>query len=98
MDKLSKTASEAVTDFAQRVCMSMLTEGHRNKLAPAGKALGVTLRTVFFDERFELCPGKVMQQLTKETGYPYHNLVLLFRYGMFCAKDDNTITTGGLNF
>jgi hypothetical protein len=40
-----------------------LTEQHRDKLRPAGKALGVTLSGVLFYEGGELGSGKVLEQL-----------------------------------
>jgi hypothetical protein len=40
-----------------------LTEQHGDELRPAGKALGVTLSGVLFDECGELGSGKVLEQL-----------------------------------
>jgi len=40
-----------------------LAEQHGDELRPAGKALGVTLSGVLFDECGELGSGKVLEQL-----------------------------------
>jgi hypothetical protein len=43
--------------------MGELTEQHRDQLRPAAKALGVPFRFILFDQRSELGPWKMLEQL-----------------------------------
>jgi hypothetical protein len=63
MHEPPEAAAQAVADLAQRIGASELTEQHGDELRPAGKALGVTLSGVLFDECGELGSGKVLEQL-----------------------------------
>ena len=63
MHQSPKAAAQAVTDLAQRIGASQLTEQHGNELRPAGKTFGVTLSGVLLYECGELGSGKVLEQL-----------------------------------
>src|ERR1039457_5826090 len=66
MHQSPKAAAQAVTDLAQRIGASQLTEQHGDELRPAGKAFGGTLSSVLLYEYGELGSGKVMEQLIKQ--------------------------------
>jgi hypothetical protein len=48
-----------------------LAEQHRDQLAPATEALGAPLGVVFLDQRPELDPGEMLEQLIEQTGCLY---------------------------
>jgi hypothetical protein len=48
-----------------------LAEEHGDELGPAGKALGGSLGVVFFNQRRELDPRKMLEQLIEEAGGLY---------------------------
>jgi len=56
-----------------------LTEQHGDELRPAGKAFGVTLGGVLFDECGELSTGKVLEQLIEEARDLYDCVALLWQ-------------------
>jgi hypothetical protein len=57
--------------------MGELAEQHRDQLGPAAKALGATFRVVFLDQRRELGPRKMLEQLIEETHDLYDDSAFL---------------------
>ena len=78
MNQLAQTAGQAVADLAQRIGAAELAEQHRDQLRPAGKALGVTLGVVLLDQRGELRPRKMLEQLIEQTRDLYDWIALLW--------------------
>jgi hypothetical protein len=58
--------------------MGELAEQHRDQLRPAAKTLGTLLRFVFLDQRPELGPGKMLEELIEETRDLYDEIALLW--------------------
>src|ERR1039457_6394488 len=88
MHQSPKAAAQAVTDLAQRIGASQLTEQHGDELRPAGKAFGGTLSSVLLYEYGELGSGKVMEQLIKQACDLYDWVALLWAaFGEFPARN-----------
>src|ERR1039457_2966354 len=97
MHQSPKAAAQAVTDLAQRIGASQLTEQHGDELRPAGKAFGGTLSSVLLYEYGELGSGKVMEQLIKQACDLYDWVALLWAaFGEFPARNGSpTSIIGG---
>src|ERR1035437_9361624 len=97
MHQSPKAAAQAVTDLAQRIGASQLTEQHGDELRPAGKAFGGTLSSVLLYEYGELGSGKVMEQLIKQACDLYDWIALLWAaFGEFPARNGSpTSIIGG---
>ena len=63
MNQLAQATAQAVANLAQRIGVGELAEQHRDQLRPAAKAFGAPFRIVFFDQRSELGPWKMLEQL-----------------------------------
>src|ERR1017187_2270591 len=88
MHQSPQAAAQAVTDLAQRIGASQLTEQHGDELRPAGKAFGGTLSSVLLYEYGELGSGKVMEQLIKQACDLYDWVALLWAaFGEFPARN-----------
>jgi len=100
MHQSPKAAAQAVTDLAQRIGASQLTEQHGDELRPAGKAFGGTLSSVLLYECGELGSGKVMEQLIKQACDLYDWVALLWAaFGEFPARNASpTSIIGGHSF
>lgn len=75
--ELAEAALEAPGNLAERICRREMAEEHGDKLRPAGKALGASLRLMLLDEGGELRTREVMKDLTENTCNLYHKAVLL---------------------
>src|ERR1017187_4381727 len=97
MHQSPQAAAQAVTDLAQRIGASQLTEQHGDELRPAGKAFGGTLSSVLLYEYGELGSGKVMEQLIKQACDLYDWVALLWAaFGEFPARNGSpTSIIGG---
>jgi hypothetical protein len=88
MHQPTQAAAQAVTDLAQRIGVSQLTEQHGDELRPAGKSLGGTLGGVLLNECGELGSGKMLEQLIEEARYLYDWVALLWAaFGEFPARN-----------
>jgi hypothetical protein len=68
--------------------MGELAEQHRDQLGPAAKTLGGTFRVVFLDQRRELGPRKMLEQLIEETRDLYDDSAFLVgTFGEAPAKE-----------
>jgi hypothetical protein len=68
--------------------MGQLAEQHRDQLGPAAKAFGVPLRVVFLDQRRELGPREMLEQLIEETRDLYDGSAFLVgAFGEAPAKE-----------
>jgi hypothetical protein len=78
-----------------------LAEQHRDQLRPAAKTLGAPFRIVFFDQRSELGPGKMLEQLIEQTRDLYDGFAFLVG-GVWRSSrprnDSPTFIIGGLFF
>src|ERR1035438_480002 len=97
MHQSPQAAAQAVTDLAQRIGASQLTEQHGDELRPAGKAFGGTLSSVLLYEYGELGSRKVMEQLIKQACDLYDWVALLWAaFGEFPARNGSpTSIIGG---
>ena len=68
---------QAVANLAQRIGVGELAEQHRDQLRPAAKTFGAPFRIVFFDQRSELGPGKMLEQLIEQTRDLYDGFAFL---------------------
>jgi hypothetical protein len=78
-----------------------LAEQHRDQLRPAAKTLGAPFRIVFFDQRSELGPGKMLEQLIEQTRDLYDGFAFLVggRLAKLRPRNDSpTFIIGGLFF
>jgi hypothetical protein len=71
MDQTTQAAGQAITDIAQGISAAQLAEEHRDKLGPAGEALGGALGVMLFHERGKLGSRKMLEQLIEEAGSLY---------------------------
>jgi hypothetical protein len=66
----------------------LLAEQHRDQLRPAAKAFGAPFRVVFLDQRRELGPREMMEQLIEETRILYDGFAFLVgAFGEAPAKE-----------
>ena len=77
MHQFAQATAQAVANLAEGIGVSKLAEQHRDQLRPAAKAFGAPFRVVFLDQRSELVPGKMLEQLIEETRDLYDSLALL---------------------
>jgi hypothetical protein len=77
MNQLAQTTAQAVANLAQRISVSELAEQHRDQLRPAAKTFGAPFCIVFFDQRSELGPGKMLEQLIEQTRDLYDGFAFL---------------------
>jgi hypothetical protein len=77
MNQLAQTTAQAVANLAQRISVSELAEQHRHQLRPAAKTFGAPFCIVFFDQRSELGPGKMLEQLIEQTRDLYDGFAFL---------------------
>jgi hypothetical protein len=63
---IAHATAQAVANLAQRIGVGELAEQHRDQLCPAAKAFGAPFRVVFLDQRRELGPRKMLEQLIEE--------------------------------
>jgi hypothetical protein len=77
-----------------------LAEQHRDQLRPAAKAFGAPLRVVFLDQRCELGPREMLEQLIEETRNLYDGFAFLVgAFGEAPARNCSpTFIIGGLFF
>ena len=88
MHQFAQAAAQTVADFAERIGMGELAEQHRDQLGPAAKTLGGTFRVVFLDQRRELGPRKMLEQLIEETRDLYDDSAFLVgTFGEAPAKE-----------
>ena len=81
--------------------MRGLAEQHRDQLRPAAKAFGAPFRVVFFDQRRELGPRKMPEELIEETRDLYDGSAFLVggvRRSIRPRNDSPTFIIGGLFF
>src|SRR5215468_9129849 len=72
MNELSQAATQAITDFTQRIGARELAEHHRHELSPTGEALRAALCTVPAHQAGELGSGKMFEKLIEQTSDLYH--------------------------
>ena len=77
MNQLAQTTAQTVANLAQRIGMGELAEQHLDQLRPAAKTFGAPFRIVFFDQRSELGPGKMLEQLIEQTRDLYDGFAFL---------------------
>lgn len=70
--------------------MSELAEQHRDPLRPAVKAFGPAFRIIFFDQRPELGPRKMLEQLMEQTRDLYDGFAFLVG-GVWRSSGQGTI-------
>jgi hypothetical protein len=90
MNQLAQATAQAVANLAQRIGMGELAEQHRDQLRPAAKTLGAPFRIVFFDQRSELGPGKMLEQLIEQTRDLYDGFAFLVG-GVWRSSGQGTI-------
>jgi hypothetical protein len=78
MHQFAQATAQAVANLAEGIGVSKLAEQHRDQLRPAAKAFGAPFRVVFLDQRPELGPGKMLEQLIEETRNLYDWIALLW--------------------
>ena len=100
MDQFAQATAQAVANLAQRIGVGELAEQHRDQLGPAAKALGAPFRIVFLDQRRELGPRKMLEQLIEETRNLYDGFAFLVgAFGEAPARNSSpTFIIGGLFF
>ena len=77
MDQFAQATAQAVANLAQRIGVGELAEQHRDQLGPAAKAFGAPFRVVFLDQRRELGPREMLEQLIEETRNLYDGFAFL---------------------
>ena len=77
MNQLAQATPQAVANLAQRIGVGELAEQHRDQLCPAAKAFGAPFRIVFFDQRSELGPREMLEQLIEQTRDLYDSFAFL---------------------
>ena len=77
MNQFAQATAQTIADLAQRIGMGKLAEQHRDQLRPAAKAFGAPFRVVFLDQRSELGPGKMLEQLIEQTRDLYDGFAFL---------------------
>jgi hypothetical protein len=100
MDQLAQATAQAVANLAQRIGVGELAEQHRDQLRPAAKAFGTPFGVVFLDQRRELGPREMLEQLIEETRNLYDGFAFLVgAFGEAPAWNDSpTFIIGGLFF
>jgi len=76
MSEFALATSQTTADFPQGIGMYHMAEKHGHQLRPTGEAFGPPFCLMLCYDRSIFCPGKVMEQLTKQTRYPYHDRAL----------------------
>jgi hypothetical protein len=71
MHQSAQTTGQAAADVAQGIGATQLAKEHGDELRPAGKALGASFGIVLLNQRSELSPGKMLEQLIEEAGSLY---------------------------
>src|ERR1035437_7619374 len=88
MNQLAQATAQAVANLAQRIGVGELAEQHRYQLRPAAKTFGAPFRIVFLDQRRELGPREMMEQLIQETRILYDGFAFLVgAFGEAPAKE-----------
>jgi len=77
MNQLAQATAQAVANLAQGIGVGELAEQHRDQLRPAAKTFGAPFRLVFLDQRSELGPGKMLEQLIEQARDLYDGFALL---------------------
>src|SRR5262245_34274489 len=78
VNQFSQTATQTITDFAQRIGARELAEEHGHKLSPTSKAFCSAFCTVLMNETGELSSGEMFEKLIEQARDLYHLGALLF--------------------
>jgi hypothetical protein len=76
MYEFAQAALKAIADLAQRIGAGQLAEQHGGEVRPGREALGAVLGLVLVDQPGEFVARDLFEQLTEETGGPYHDIAL----------------------
>src|SRR5579871_4124815 len=80
MHEFPQTTAQAVANLTQRVGPRQLAEQHRDQLRPTAKAFRSAFCLVLVHQRRELRPGKMFEELIKQTSNLYHSCALRLRF------------------